>query len=124
MGKKATLTNIGDEGSPRCQLVEEKGTHEENANIDQQRAAKYVLLPGETKLPPMGIDDLSLGHMANCFACMRSRQQPHGTAQDGFAHSVVCMMAAEAYSSGKKQHWDAATETILDRAPGSPSASA
>src|SRR6202049_4131116 len=46
MGKKATLTNIGDEGSPRCQVVEEKGTYE-------QRAAKYVLLPGETKLPPI-----------------------------------------------------------------------
>src|SRR6267154_1146258 len=118
MGKKATLTNIGDEGSPRYQLVEEKGTHEENANIDQQRAAKYVLLPGETKLPPIGIDDLSLGHMANWFACMRSRQQPHCTVQDGFAHSVACMMAAEAYSSGKKQYWDAATETILDRASG------
>src|SRR5438309_10017931 len=124
MGKKATLTNIGDEGSPRYQLVEEKGTHEENANIDQQRAAKYVLLPGETKLPPMGIDDLSLGHMANWFACMRSRQQPHCTVQDGFAHSVACMMATKAYSSGKKQYWDAATETILDRVPGSPSASA
>src|SRR6266702_8117428 len=116
MGKKATLTNIGGEGSPRYQLVEEKGTHEENANIDETRAAKYVLLPGETKLPPMGIDDISLGHVANWFECMRSRQQPHCTVRDGFAHSVACMMAAEAYSSGNKQYWDAATETILDRA--------
>src|SRR6266566_2794414 len=114
MGKKATLTNIGGEGSPRYQLVEEKGNHEDNANIDESRAAKYILLPGETKLPPMGIDDLSLGHMANWFECMRSRQQPHCTVQDGFAHSVACMMAAEAYSSGKKQYWDAANETILD----------
>jgi predicted dehydrogenase len=119
MGKKSTLMNIGGEGSPRYQLVEEKGNHEEDANIDQTRAAKYVLLPGETKLPPMGIDDLSLEHMTNWFECMRSRQQPNCTVQDGFAHSVACMMAAEAYSSGKKQYWDAATETILDRAPGS-----
>jgi predicted dehydrogenase len=119
MGKKSTLINIGGEGSPRYQLVEEKGNHEENANIDQTRAAKYVLLPGETKLPPMGIDDLSLEHMINWFECMRSRQQPNCTVQDGFAHSVACMMAAEAYSSGKKQYWDAATETFLDRAPGS-----
>jgi predicted dehydrogenase len=122
MGKKSTLMNIGGEGSPRYQLVEEKGNHEENANIDQTRAAKYVLLPGETKLPPMGIDDLSLEHMTNWFECMRSRQQPNCTVQDGFAHSVACMMAAEAYSSGKKQYWDAATETILDRAPGSHAA--
>ena len=96
MGKKATLMNIGGEGSPRYQLVEEKGNHEENANIDQRRAAKYNLSPGETKLPPMGIDDLSLGHMANWIECMRSRQQPHCTVQDGFAHSVACIMAAEA----------------------------
>ena len=122
MGKKSTLINIGGEGSPRYQLVEEKGNHEENANIDQTRAAKYVLLPGETKLPPMGIDDLSLEHMTNWFECMRSRQQPNCTVQDGFAHSVACMMAAEAYSSGKKQYWDAATETFLDRAPGSHAA--
>ena len=116
MGKKATLINIGGEGSPRYQLVEEKGNHEENADIDQARAAKYVLLPGETEVPPMGIDDLSLGHMANWLECMRSRQQPACTVQNGFAHSVACMMAAEAYASGKKQYWDAATETIADRA--------
>jgi hypothetical protein len=67
----------------------------------------------------MGIDDLSLEHMTNWFECMRSRQQPNCTVQDGFAHSVACMMAAEAYSSGKKTYWDAATETIVDQAPGS-----
>ena len=71
----------------------------------------------------MSIDDLSLGHMANWFECIRSRQQPHCTVQDGFAHSVACMMAAEAYHSGKKQYWDAANETIVDRPPGSQAAS-
>src|SRR6185312_17455803 len=61
-GQKATLTNIGDEGSPRYQLVEEKGTYEENPDIEKERPSRYVLLPGETKLPPVSIDDLSLGH--------------------------------------------------------------
>jgi len=115
MGKKATLTNIGDEGSPRYQLVEEKGNHEDDAAIDQKRPAKYVLLPGETKLPPMGIDDRSLEHMANWFECMRSRQQPHCTVQDGVAHSVACIMSAQAYWSGKRQYWDAANEQIADQ---------
>jgi predicted dehydrogenase len=117
MGKKATLTNIGGEGSPRYQLVEEKGTHEDDDNIDARRTSKYVLLPGETELPPMGIDDRSLEHMANWFECMRSRQQPHATVDDGFAHSVACMMSAEAYWSGKKQYWDATNERILDQPP-------
>jgi predicted dehydrogenase len=117
MGKKATLFNIGDEGSPRYQLIEEKGNHEDNADIDKKRESKYVLLPGETKIPPMASDDLSLGHMANWFDCMRSRQQPHCTVQDGFAHSVACMMAAESYWSGKKQYWDIASETFGDQPP-------
>ena len=119
MGKKATLFNIGGEGSPRYQLVEEKGTHEQNADIDRERASHDILLPGEAKLPPMGIDDLSLEHMANWFECMRSRQQPHCTVHDGFAHSVACMMSTQSYWSGKKQYWDAASETILEQPPAS-----
>jgi predicted dehydrogenase len=116
MGKKATLTNIGGEGSPRYQLTDEKGNHEDDADIDKQRASKYILPPGQTKLPPMAIDDLTTGHMANWFECIRSRQQPHCTVEAGFAHSVACMMAAEAYWSGKKQYWDAANEIIVDHA--------
>ena len=50
----------------------------------------------------MGIDDLSLEHMANWFECMRSRQQPHATVHEGFAHSVACMMAAESYWYGQE----------------------
>jgi predicted dehydrogenase len=116
MGKQATLTNIGGEGSPRYQLVDEKGNHEDDADIDKQRTSKYVLLPGQTELPPMGIDDLTTEHMANWFECMRSRQQPHCTVQDGFAHSVACIMSAQSYWSGKKQYWDVASETIVDHA--------
>ncbi|HET9305818.1 MAG TPA: Gfo/Idh/MocA family oxidoreductase [Candidatus Sulfotelmatobacter sp.] len=117
MGKKATLFNLGGEGSPRYQVVEEKGTHEDNPNIDQKRASKYVQLPGQQGLPPMGIDDLSLEHQANWYECMRSRQQPHATVHEGFAHSVACMMAAESYVTGKKLYWDAKTETFSDTKP-------
>ena len=117
MGKKATLLNIGGEGSPRYQLIEEKGNHESNANIDALRASKYLLLPGETKAPPMSTDDMSLGHMANWFECMRTRTPPHCTVEDGFAHSVACIMAAQSYWSGQRLHWDPVKEAILDHAP-------
>jgi predicted dehydrogenase len=116
MGKKATLINIGGEGSPRYQLIEEKGTHEEDVKIDEKRQSKFILLPGESKIPPMGIDDLSLEHMANWFECMRSRQTPHASVDDGFAHSVACMMAAQSYWSSRKVYWDAADEEIRDSA--------
>jgi predicted dehydrogenase len=117
MGKNATLINIGGEGSPRYQLIEEKGTHEDDADIDQKRQSKFILLPGENKPPPMGIDDLTLEHMANWLECMRSRSQPHATVRDGFAHSVACTMAAQSHWSGKKMYWDPTTEMILDRPP-------
>ncbi|HST11181.1 MAG TPA: Gfo/Idh/MocA family oxidoreductase [Terriglobales bacterium] len=116
MGKKATLMNIGGEGSPRYQVVEEKGNHEDDASIDKQRQSQSILLPGEKELPPMGIDDLTLEHMANWFECMRSRKDPHATVHNGFAHSVACMMAAQSYWAGKKMYWDAAGERIVDQA--------
>ena len=116
MGKKATLVNIGGEGSPRYQLVEEKGNHEDDADIDRQRASKYILLPGQTAPPPMAMDDMTTEHMENWFECIRSRQQPHCTVQDGFAHSVANIMATQSYWSGKKQYWEIATETIVDHA--------
>ncbi len=117
MGKKATLINIGGEGSPRYQQVEEKGTHEDDTDIDQKRQSKYISLPGEKGMPPMGIDDLTLEHMANWFDCMRSRKQPHASVHEGFAHSVACMMAAESYWNGRKIFWDATTETFSDSKP-------
>jgi predicted dehydrogenase len=117
MGKKATLVNIGGEGSPRYELVEERGNHEDKADIDALRAAKYVLLPGETKIPPMGIDDLSTEHMANWLECMRSRKPTHCTVDEGFAHSVACTMAAESYWAGRKLYWDPAGEAIVDQLP-------
>ncbi len=117
MGKKATLNNIGGEGSPRYQLVEEKGNHEDNPDIDKERTTKNILLPGVSELPPTGIDDLTVEHMANWLECLRSREQPHCTVHDGFAHSVACMMATQAYWSGKKLYWDPRSETILDGPP-------
>jgi predicted dehydrogenase len=117
MGKKATLVNVGGEGSPRYQLVQEKGNHEDDPAIDRARATKDILLPGSSELPPMGIDDLTLGHMTNWLECLRSRQQPHCTVNEGFSHSVACMMAAQAYWSGRKMYWDTKTETILDHPP-------
>jgi predicted dehydrogenase len=117
MGKKATLLNIGGEGSPRYQLVEEKGNHEDNPDVDKQRAEKYIQLAGDKGLPPTGMGDLTLQHMTNWFECLRSRQQPHATVREGFAHSVACIMAAQSYWAGKKLYWDPKTESILDQPP-------
>jgi predicted dehydrogenase len=117
MGTKATLFNTGGEGSPRWALVEEKGNHEQDDDVDAKRARKNILLPGDTTLAPMGIADEDLSHMTNWFDCLRSRKEPNATVRDGFAHSVACMMAARSYESGKKIYWDAKAEEMLDHPP-------
>jgi len=117
MGRNATLMNQGGEGSPRWQIVEEKGNHEDDPTVDSRRAAKNVQLSGENSLPPTFIGDEDPSHMINWFDCLRSRKQPNATVKHGFAHSVACMMATQAYWSGNKIYWDAKTETILDHAP-------
>jgi len=117
MGKNATLINHGGEGSPRWQVVEEKGNHEDDPTVDQRRAVRDVLLNGDTSLPPTFIGDEDPSHMINWLDCLRSRKQPNATVQHGFSHSVACMMATRAYWSGKKIYWEPKTETILDHAP-------
>jgi predicted dehydrogenase len=119
MGKKATLVNHGGEGSPRWQMIEEKGNHEDDPAVDEKRAVKDVLLPGDRSLPPPWMGDEEPSHMSNWLDCLRSRTQPNATVHHGFAHSVACMMAARAYWSDKKVYWDTKTEGIVERAPGS-----
>jgi predicted dehydrogenase len=117
MGKTATLMNIGGEGSPRYKLVEERGNHEDNPDIDRLRAEKDVLLPGSKALPPAAMGDLDLNHMENWLECLRSRQPPHATVSDGYAHSVACIMAAQSFWASKKMYYDPANETVLDHSP-------
>ncbi len=117
MGKNGTLINTGGEGSPRWQFVSETGNHEDDYDVDKKRTVKDILLPGDKTLPPTGIGDDDLSHMINFLDCLRSRRQPNATVEHGFSHSVACMMATEAYWSGKRIYWDAATEGIVDTAP-------
>jgi hypothetical protein len=101
-------------------MIEEQGVHEDDPDAYDKRRVTNVLLPGETTLPPTGIGDDDLHHMANWFECLRSRQQPHATVHAGFAHSVACIMAAQSYRQGRRMYWDANAEAILDRAPDQP----
>ena len=110
MGKKATLVNIGGEGSPRWKVVEEKGNHEDNPLI--QRAEHYVTLPGSTALPPTYMDDNVTYHMDNFLDCVRSRKAPNATVREGFAHSVTDIMATQSYWEGRKMYWHPDSETI------------
>ena len=116
MGKKATLINIGGEGSPRWKVVEEKGNHEDNPTI--QRAERWVTLPGDDKPGPINIGDEDLSHMSNWFECLRSRNtRTNATVDNGFLQSVACIMAAQSYWQGKRLYYDPKSEQIKDTAP-------
>ncbi len=116
MGKKATLVNIGGEGSPRWKVVEEKGNHESNPYI--QRVEKWVTLPGDDKPGPINIGDEDLSHLTNWFDCLRSRNpKTNATVDNGFLHSVACIMAAQSYWQGRRLYYDPKTEQIKDSAP-------
>lgn len=112
MGKKATLVNIGGEGSPRWKIVEERGNHEDNPYL--KRPERFVLRPGDAPgtVPPAFVGDSAPFHMTNWLECLRSRKQPNATVEDGFAQSVATIMAARACREGKKLFWDAGSETI------------
>jgi predicted dehydrogenase len=133
MGDKATLLNIGGEGSQRWKLVQERGNHESNPFV--KRSEKFIGLGGEKmRAMPMAqrffagavektygplpfTSDSNPAHMTNWFECLRSREQPNATVEHGFAHSVAVIMAAQAQCSGKKLYWNAATESIQDVPP-------
>jgi len=84
---------------------------------EEQRAGKFVLLPGEKAAPSTEMSDLKLYHMTNWLDCMRSGKQPAAPVHAGFAHSVACIMSDLAYRQGKKMYWDAKNELIVETPP-------
>lgn len=130
MGKKATLINIGGEGSQRWKLVQERGTHESNPFV--RRSAKFVNLDNrqrqsmswtqrlfssavERTYGPMPFtSDSNSSHMRNWFECLRTRKDPNANIDRGFSHSVATIMAAQSYQLGKRLYWDSATEQIRE----------
>jgi len=116
MGKKGTLINIGGEGSPRWKLVEEKRNHEATPTIE--RAERWVTLPGDDKAGPINIGDEDLSHLTNWFECLRNNKpRTNATVDNGFLHSVACIMAAQSYWSGKRVYYDSKAEQIRDSVP-------
>jgi predicted dehydrogenase len=130
MGERGTLINVGGEGSQRWKFVKETGTHESNPFV--HRPAKYIKLDGDDRRgmslpqrifsgaiektygPLPFVSDSNPAHMTNWLKCLRSREEPNATVDDGLSHSVVAIMAARSQREGRKLYWDSASEQILD----------
>jgi predicted dehydrogenase len=112
MGKKATLMNFGTEGTPRWKWVEEKGNYEDDPEV--QREERWVTLLGDGGKGPASKADEDVSHMSNWLDALRYGKQPSAPVTAGYAHSVACIMATQAYWEGKRLYWDRKTESILD----------
>jgi predicted dehydrogenase len=133
MGNRATLMNIGGEGSQRWKLVQERGTRESNPFVRRpERLVKLgaterrdmswsqKLLTGaveKTYGPLPFISDSNPCHMRNWLECLRTRNQPNASVEQGLAQSVAAIMAARAQQEGKKLYWDAQAGEIVESSP-------
>jgi len=49
----------------------------------------------------------SISHVRNWVECIRNRTTPNAPIEAGYAHSVACILAAQAYWTGKRWYYDA-----------------
>ena len=76
---------------------------------------EVIQVPGAPAGTSLGTDDDDPEHMFTWLKAMRSRTEPAATVDHGFSHSIVCIMAAQSYWSGKRLYWDPKKEEILEQ---------
>jgi predicted dehydrogenase len=123
-GRDGTIANYGGEGSSLFTVSKEGGRDEylgspEATSVpitsppaDQE---EVIRLPGAEPPNSNGPGDDSEVHLMNWISAMRSRSQPNANVDHGFSHSIVTIMAAQSYWSGKKLYWNPQSEEIVDQ---------
>ena len=123
-GRDGTIANYGGEGASLFSVSKEGGRDEYSGSVKVDRLP--IVAPGQDKeevvkvtgaQPPDsdGPGDDSVVHVTNWFKAMRSRTEPNSNVDHGFSHSIVTIMAAQSYWSGKKLYWNPKTEEIVDQ---------
>ncbi|MGB8480722.1 MAG: Gfo/Idh/MocA family oxidoreductase [Acidobacteriaceae bacterium] len=125
-GRDGTIANYGGEGASLFTVSREGGRNQFDpaesgpvytqvplvASADDRE--EVVQVPGAPAPNSLGPDDDDANHLMNWLKAMQTRTQPNATVDNGFSHSIVCIMAAQSYWSGKKLYWDPQNEEILD----------
>ena len=124
-GRDGTIVNHGGEGASLFVTTREGGREEYDGHSPLYKDVPLVAPPADQEqvlripgAPPPntdGPDDVDAPHLLNWIDAMRDRKQPIATVDHGFSHSIVCIMAAQSYWSGKKLYWDPGKEDITDR---------
>ncbi len=128
LGRAGTIENYGGEGASLFMVTREGGAHEfdpaDNAKPRYTEppamglpsdGAEIVKVPNAPPPNSLGPDDDDIDHLMNWLNAMRDRREPNATVDHGFSHSIVCIMAAQSYWSGKRLYWDATAEEIVER---------
>ena len=126
-GRDGAIENYGGEGASLFIVTTEGGRKEfdpwESGPVYRQaplskslgEQESQVQVPGAPPPSSLGPDDDDVDHLVNWLESMRARKQPNATVDHGFSHSIVCIMAAQSYWSGKKLYWDPVREEIVDQ---------
>ncbi len=121
-GRDGTIANYGGEGASFF-VVSKEGGREERQGINyaslpivppSKDEEQIVRVPGAPAPDSHGPDDDDADHLLNWLHAMRDRRDPNATVDHGFSHSVVVIMAAQSYWSGKKLYWDRREEAIVE----------
>ena len=126
-GRDGTIENYGGEGASLFVITEEGGRKEfdpwesgpvytKPPNVGPSSDTADILrVPGAPAPNSLGPDDDDVLHLVNWLEAMQARKEPNATVDHGFSHSVVCIMAAQSYWTGKRLYWDPRSEEITDR---------
>jgi hypothetical protein len=126
-GRDGTIVCYGGEGATLYTVSKEGGRHEIDTADTEPTYTKLPLVapaydheeviqvPGAPAGTSLGTDDDDPEHMFTWLKAMWSRTEPAATVDHGFSHSIVCIMAAQSYWSGKRLYWDPKKEEILEQ---------
>ena len=127
-GRDGTIENYGGEGASLFVVTAEGGRNEYDPNSSgpvytkppgagpADDHATQLTVAGAPQANSLGPDDDDVTHMLNWLHAMQDRREPNANVNHGFSHSIVCIMAAQSYWSGKRLYWDPRNEEILEHA--------
>jgi predicted dehydrogenase len=123
-GRDGTIANYGGEGASLFTVSKEGGRDEWSGSVETKSVPlispaidreEIVRVPDAGPPDSLGPDDDSEVHIVNWLKAMQSRNPPNATVDHGFSHSIVTIMAAQSYWSGKRLYWNPQTEEIVDQ---------
>lgn len=125
-GRDGTIANYGGEGASLFTLTDEGARKEYDPNDTgpiysqlpiealAREHQETLRIPGAPAPNSLGPGDDDAAHLLDWLYSMRDRKEPGATVDNGFSHSIVCIMAAQSYWSGKRLYWDNKNEAIVD----------